>query len=161
MNSQDETALQEARRIVKKQTIWNILKAILYSLVFFCIAIFYKIDTRNINSTLLSLNTNFGVTLSAFSLSALAIIYALHDKKIVERFTKTPGYFAMILVFKQTIFICLANFLGGYIGMLLTSFLGIYANLVITGVSIILILLAIFSVKSCADSIFIVIKSLR
>ncbi len=161
MKLQDETALREANSIVKKQTIRNFLKAILCSLVFFCIAIFYDIDTRNINSTLLSLNTNFGVTLSAFSLSALAIVYALHDKKIVERFIKTSGYFAMILVFKQTIFICLTNFLGGYIGMLLTSFLGIYANLFITVVSIILILLAIFSVKSCADSIFIVIKSLR
>ena len=161
MNSQDETALLEANSIIKRQTNVHIVKAILCSLAFLCIAFVYHIDTRNINSTLLSLNTNFGVTLSAFSLSALAIIYAIHDKKIVERFIKTSGYLVMILVFKQTIFICLINFLGGYIGMLLTSFLGIYANLFITGVSIILILLAIFSVKSCADSIFIVIKSLR
>ena len=161
MNSQDETALQEANSIVKKQTIMHIVKAVVCSIVFFCIAIFYHIDTQNINSTLLSLNTNFGVTLSAFSLSALAIIYALHDKKIVERFIKTPGYFAMIIVFKQTIYICLSNFFGGYIGTLLTSFLGVYANLFITCASIIFIMLAILSVKSCADSIFLVIKSLR
>ena len=158
--SQNENALTEAKKIVKAQVKKNTFLSIICAFIFYIIAFFCNIDTHEINQTILLLNTNFGITLCAFSLSALAIIYALHDKKIIERFNKTPGYFVMILVFQKTIWFCLINFLNGYIGMLLISNLNKQMNLLLTSISITLILLAIFFVKKCADSIFTVIKSL-
>ena len=165
MQSIKKNPVENARRCIGKYDRGSIIFAIVCMFVCFCCTSRFLADIkllREVNVELLSLNTEFGISLSAFALSALAIIYALPSGETLTRFRRLTGYYLIILSFKHAIIWCLLNFIGGYCCRLLMVFLDtVIFHRIIMSVSLGLTVLGGLWVYWSVRNIFLVIQEFK
>jgi len=154
-------AIQKAQAMVREFNRKALIDASLLGSTCCGILCFFQISPKNINNELFSLNANFGISMSAFCLSALAIIYAVPSGETLTRFRQTSGYYLIVFCFKYTICTCLLNFISSYFLRIISLCETNKISILLSGLSLGIAVYGLIWVYRSVKSIFLMIMTVK